>query len=454
MKYIRKILTTCSVWLMLLFMLASCSNTDYVNVIPSNCTALLSADLSKVQPINMPQVFSNMLGTSSITDCGLDVKTKLYAFETIDGNFGLCAHVKDVDKIDDIISRLEGKNGNGHKYVSDDISFVMLQHWLLAYNSDVFVALGPIMPTAQAEAERTLRKMFNQDENMSIVSTPMYARIDTMQSPISLVAQVQSLPEKFAAPFTLGAPKDADASQIMVSASASIDNKCLHIKGATYSDNEQITNALKQSWQTFRSITPTLVSSCDARSLSALFFNVKGGEFLPLLQQNKSMQPLLAGINMAIDMDNILRSVDGDFSLSLPSSSHMFNLSSIQLTAKLAHSEWLKDIDYWKQSCPKGTHISTVAANTYCYSSSPSNNFYFGVTPSHHFVCGSSLQQALKGCQPSSHPLPQNITTSIVGQRMALLLNVDALKQSDSTGLVSSLTSALKGVHYILYTVK
>ena len=153
-------------------------------------------------------------------------------------------------------------------------------------------------------------------------------------------------------------------------------------------------------------------------------------------------------------MDNILRSVDGDFSLSIPSSSHMFNLSSIQLTAKLAHSEWLKDIDYWKQSCPKGTHISTVAVNTYCYSSSPSNNFYFGVTPSHHFVCGSSLQQALNGCQPSSHPLPQNITTSIVGQRMALLLNVEALKQSDPTGLVSSLTSALKGVHYILYTVK
>ena len=57
-------------------------------------------------------------------------------------------------------------------------------------------------------------------------------------------------------------------------------------------------------------------------------------------------------------------------------------------------------------------------------------------------------------CQPSSHPLPQNITISIVGQRMALLLNVEALKQSDPTGLVSSLTSALKGVHYILYTVK
>lgn len=44
----------------------------------------------------------------------------------------------------------------------------------------------------------------------------------------------------------------------------------------------------------------------------AMFLNVKGEEFLPLLQSNPSFQAMLAGANMAIDLDNILRSVDGD----------------------------------------------------------------------------------------------------------------------------------------------
>lgn len=455
MKYIlNKMAMCCCTCLMLLTMLASCSDNHYVNAIPSNSTALLSVDLSQAQPTALPSVLSRILGTTQVTDCGIDLKAKLYGFETIDGNFGLCARVKDVDKLDALIAAQEGKNGNGKKHLSADVRFILIQQWLLAYNTDVLTVLGPVLPAAQAEAERTVLKMFQQDEAMSITTTPMFARIDTMQAPIFLVAQAQSLPEKFVAPFTLGAPKDADASQIMLSATMYIQDQCLHINATPYSDNKRIDKALQQSLATLRPITPTLVSAYDARSLSALFLNVKGTAFLPILQQNSGLQVLLTGVNMAIDIDNILRSVDGDLCVSMPPSSTAFTPSAIQLTAKLGHSAWLKDVDYWKQSCPQGTSITTVAADTYCYTASASSQFFFGVTPTQFFISGPSLQQALGSCMPTQHPLPPTIAHAIVGQRMAMLLNVDALKHLDPTGLATSLTSALNNVRYIVYTVR
>ncbi len=41
-------------------------------------------------------------------------------------------------------------------------------------------------------------------------SSRLFAQIDSIDSPIAMVAQVQALPEKFVAPFTLVLPKDTD----------------------------------------------------------------------------------------------------------------------------------------------------------------------------------------------------------------------------------------------------
>ena len=57
---------------------------------------------------------------------------------------------------------------------------------------------------------------------------------------MALVAQAQALPEKFVAPFTLGAPKNADASQIVIAAEMNVQKGMLRIKGETFSFNPSI----------------------------------------------------------------------------------------------------------------------------------------------------------------------------------------------------------------------
>ncbi len=55
-----------------------------------------------------------------------------------------------------------------------------------------------------------------------------------------------------------------------------------------------------------------------ADALAGIFMNVKGKQFLPMMQSNRSLQTLLMGINQAVDMDNIMRSVDGDMAIVMP----------------------------------------------------------------------------------------------------------------------------------------
>ena len=57
-------------------------------------------------------------------------------------------------------------------------------------------------------------KYLKADEDEGITASPMFERLETITSPMAMVAQAQALPEKFVAPFTLGTPKDTDPSQV------------------------------------------------------------------------------------------------------------------------------------------------------------------------------------------------------------------------------------------------
>lgn len=66
-------------------------------------------------------------------------------------------------------------------------------------------------------------RFLHADEDAGVKSSRLFAQLDSIDSPIAMVAQVQALPEKFVAPFTLGAPKDADASQIVIAAGMKVE---------------------------------------------------------------------------------------------------------------------------------------------------------------------------------------------------------------------------------------
>lgn len=442
---------------LMIVLMSACSDNDYLNAIPSKSTAVISIDMSRLngqeQEQNQEHILKTMLHVDDVSKCGLDVKEKVYLFETIDGNLGLCAKVADEGDVSNWLSELSQQRICSTVTERKGFHFAVLKDsWLVGFSSKALLVMGPVVAEAQAEMQRQMVRYLNADEDAGIKSSKLFAQLDSIDSPMAMVAQAVALPEKFVAPFTLGAPKDADASQIVIAAGMDVENGVLKIAGRTFSFNPSINQALVKSQQVFRPIQGDYVQSMPDDAMAGIFMNVAGSRFLPLVQSNQSLQTLLMGINASIDMDNILRSVDGDMSIVLPTlgADHM----QMMMAARLSHAKWLSDVDYWKQSCPKGSTIGNWKSNAFCYSSGKTC-FYFGVTDDKQFFSGNDEVSAENSIRPSSHPISKRVQNMIRGEKMVMVINLEKSGGGGSamqavTGLLSPLFGQLTAVVYTL----
>ena len=442
---------------LMIVLMSACSDNDYLNAIPSKSTAVISIDMSRLngqeQEQNQEHILKTMLHVDDVSKCGLDVKEKVYLFETIDGNLGLCAKVADEGDVSNWLSELSQQRICSTVTERKGFHFAVLKDsWLVGVSSKALLVMGPVVAEAQAEMQRQMVRYLNADEDAGIKSSKLFAQLDSIDSPMAMVAQAVALPEKFVAPFTLGAPKDADASQIVIAAGMDVEDGVLKIAGRTFSFNPSINQALVKSQQVFRPIQGDYVQSMPDDAMAGIFMNVAGSRFLPLVLSNPGLQTLLMGINASIDMDNILRSVDGDMSIVLPTlgADHM----QMMMAARLSHAKWLSDVDYWKQSCPKGSTIGNWKSNAFCYSSGKTC-FYFGVTDDKQFFSGNDEVSAESSIRPSSHPISKRVQNMIRGEKMVMVINLEKSGGGGSamqavTGLLSPLFGQLTAVVYTL----
>lgn len=431
-----------------MFMLfLSCSGSDYIDTIPKNSKALLSLDFQKLSNDRMLDKMASLLKVDDINDCGLDLSAKIYAFETPDGNIGFCAKVADEGRLKESFDVLSN-DGTCQKVTEyKDFNFSVVKgSWVAGFSSEVLVVIGPVLPSQQQELRRQVAKYLGQDEEQGIQSTPMFDRLDSISSPVALVAQAAVLPDKFAIPFTICTPKNADVSQVMIAAELDTsDEGLLTIVGETFSFNKDIDAKLKLSSAVFRPIKGTYVGRISANSVAGAFMNVDGEQFISLLHANKTFQALLAGMNMAIDMDNIIKSFDGDVVICLPDIKGKTNVS---MAAELKRKSFLDDVGYWKQSCPGGSKITDWSKDAYCYTNGEMS-YYFGVTSDMQFYSGSTADDARGLLSKSSSQLPTSLQDKIKGRRLAVVLNIGAL-----FGGNDFVSDMLGGIDTVLYVMK
>ena len=361
-------------------MLCSCSKDNYMSVIPEDATALIAVDVPN--------------SGLKIDAEGIDTNEKIYLFETVDG--ALCMAAKCT------------LSGNGFRILQDK--------WVCGYDDGKMLIMGPVIPAQQDETKKRIKRMLEQDQEESIVGTPMLQRLDSIASPIALVAQSSALPEQFATYFTLGAPREASPSQVCIAAKIALSDGVMHIEGTNFSLNKSVGKALDEAKKTFRPMKGSFNTEAEKQFFS-LLMNVEGDKLLTLLRQNQGMQALLAGINTAVDMDNILRSVDGDLAFMVDST-----LANMQIKAELRNRDFLKDIGYWKSSCPSGTRISDQGKDTWMFQS-PDLSFLFGVTSDNRFFGRLTRKQTTDASNIISTAL--DMLQPYVGQLKSVVYTID-----------------------------
>ena len=398
----KRISFVLSLFMALALSLCSCSNNDYINAIPGNSTLLISMKPAKLSGVGSPTMLKAMLHVSNLDDAGLDLSEDVFFFEDAQGNLGLCAKVKDEDDLEKTAKRL--KCDVHHKR---DYNFAALpNNWILGWSKQTALLMGPVVPAAQAEMMSLMAKYLGEDEDDGIKATPIYDKIDSINAPMSLVCQTSALPDQFVAPFTLGAPRDANPADVYIAA---------EMKGK-------------------------YVKSMAKNDMIGMFLNVDGTRFIKLMQQNRGIQALLAGINSAIDMDNIIKGVNGDMTIIAPSlGSDNFQMT---MAAQLKNADWLGDVDYWKQSVPQGGHIGDWGRDCYYYTDSKTT-YFFGVTQDWQYMSGAAAD-----------PIDAKLQQDIKGQKLVLVINLAAVNGSKAQAVTGMLAPLFGKLNAIVYTLQ
>lgn len=437
--------------------LTSCSGDSYLNAIPGESNALISMDMGKLANDNKLSDKENLLKTmfhvDDMKDCGLDLSEKLYLFESPDGNLGVCAKVDDSGDLEDWLTKLS--KAGICKTVTEHRGFhftVLKDTWVVGFSDDAFLVMGPVVGSAQDEMISTISKYLKADEDEGIKGRPIFDKLDSIPSAMAMVAQAKALPAQFVAPFTLGAPKGTDASQVLIAAEISVSDGCMDIKGETFSFNKGVDAAIKKASTVYRPIKGKYVATMPQNAFAGIFVNVEGTKFLPMMQTNKGIQAMLAGINSAIDMDNIIRSVNGDMTILMPTMTD--KNTSIMMGAQLANSKWLADVDYWKQSCPKGGRIIDSGKNAFYYTDG-TTNYFFGVTPDLQYFSGSNKVMAENSIKANAKPISKKLQQKITGQKLVMVINAGGMGSNKGLSAITSLMSPIFGkFNSIVYSLK
>lgn len=458
MKHIKSVILQMLAIAACICIYSSCSGDSYLNAIPANANALIAINARELGNANEKdgrEIMKSIFKADESENCGIDFASKLYIFETNDGNMGCCAKVDSKDELTKWLESLAGKGLCSKVTERRDLSFALLHNsWAIGFSSKAVVIMGPVLPAQQADAVRTLSKYLKQDEDDGVKSSPLFDKVDNINSAIAIVTQSDALPEKFAAPFTLGAPKEADASQICIAASlTATDSGCLHINGEPFSLNNDIDKALNEAKSKFRKITGKYTGNMPKQTLCSMFMNVDGHDFVTMMHNNKNLGVLLAGANTAIDMDNILRSINGEMAIGAEDLSETG--IKISMAAQLADEKFLQDVDYWKKSCQPGNSISNCGRKRYVFRSKD-NQFWFGVSNSREFYASSEESIADNILNRATSPLPDEVRKQIQGQRLCIVLNVNQLvNRNESLSAVTKLLESLFGkLNYIIYSIK
>ena len=406
---------------LVLMLLASCSS-NYVDVIPHNAKAVLVVNpgLMKIGE-GQKDKWGKLIGVGSLKDCGINLKKSVYVFEAQDGMMGLVAELSSDDDVRKVFSDLVGKGlaKDMESYKGADF-FVVNNSFLVGFSSDAILVMGPSVAADHIALRRRMAKYLEAKSDNGFAGSEMYARLEQIDAPVGIVAQLKALPENVAVPFSMSLPKDVPLEKCLVEAAVKGKGKALFVEGETFSLDQRINDSIKAMKDKFRPVGDSYLYTIPSDRLLTLTCAMKGDDLLNMMRSNYEMRTLLFGVNTSIDIDKMVRSVDGQIVVGYDDN----NESRFTMLAEVSNTEWLADVDYWKRSAPEGTSIESVGDKKFRVHSDVMDVF-FGVDNSGKMIYITSDNDIADNCQkPSAKPLADEVRKAVEGKRLAVIVSL------------------------------
>lgn len=279
------------------FVITSCSKRDYTNVVPSNSTAVIVVNAMDFVSNKSPfaTYFAPFLNDDQKELKGIDLTKSFYLFETVDGFFGLCAPMADAYEFGNFLKRMQGIGGVKQFVEKGDETFCIVgKTCVIGYNDDVMLAMGPVTGSdEQRKMMRRMANMMNQDESEGIKNSTLWKHLEEIKTPVKMIAQANALPEQMTAMMMIGAPKGTSSSDVLIEADLKYEDNTLYLNGNACSYLPNVKQSIQKSSSCYKPLTINWQKMMNDSTLIGLFTNVNGEDFMPYIQQNKTLNAML-----------------------------------------------------------------------------------------------------------------------------------------------------------------
>lgn len=375
------------------------SGDTYANALPSDATAIArlniksflnAASLGTKDLLRLMHHSRKAQANGETKSLGIDLKRPLYAFSSASGYFGILAAV---DKADGLAAYLEEEHATGR--ASEVIRqrgyswAVVTQQWLLAYDDERVLMMGPAVGAAQDQLRTEMVGLLEQGSHDSGLQSSLYQELKKSDKPLEAVLAPEllpAIPRGFLRRFNIASMDDA-----LLRLTMEMNRHELVVDANVIAKSENVKKQLSRINEQLRPIKGSLVDNTHTENVAWMTMNVKGDVFLETLRSNPTVRTTLLALNFAFDLDRIIRSVDGDLALEVTGAALPVNASVLDfqfrdfyVTAKVANTDFLSGAASWGNRL-----IGIKALTSQDFALSLGNSqVYFGVEDKTFYLSG------------------------------------------------------------------
>lgn len=359
--------------LSLLLMCASCSKKDSVTLIPADATFVAQVNLSdladeadlKNNPLvsiakgyiglvvsgDEKKLLSDILDNPSVM--GVDFTTPAYVFETTDHCWGLVLKVDDAGDLEDFFTAMSKQQIASKPTERDKLMWTTLLGDInLAYDDDRLLIFTAQQDDATpASLKRQMTALFSQDNDHSFRSSNHMDKLDGADAPIAIYSRMAALPQDMMTTFAEWLPEGVRAADVEVCMSLAFRDGGAVLRASMFSDNDRTQVLFDENNAHLHKIQGEFIDAASDRFFAWVSMGCEGAWLLKMLKQNEQAKQLLFMLERGIDIEQMLRSIDGDLTLVLPTevSSDVSQTPFIAL-ARIQNSDFLNDVSDWTRT--------------------------------------------------------------------------------------------------------
>ncbi|MBQ9286814.1 MAG: DUF4836 family protein [Bacteroidaceae bacterium] len=325
-------------FLVISFLLASCSKRDYVNSLPKDSQLVAQIDVvslfqkAGLENENLSGVLKDV--TQHPEKTGIDWNEKVYAYVS-NNAMGFVAAVSDADKLAEFLKN-DAQSWGVSMEEDGDYTWASTREWLLGYNEEQLFAMN-IYGDAKVFRQRA-KKFMEQDAADSFVSHSSFQKLVASGSDLSIYADASVLPESVIGKWLSFFPDDVELSSLCTLLSVDFNVGKLEANVDFHSDDSKVQEAIRHLTSSLKVQDGVFTKNIPSDfSLFASFHSTP--ELVKILRGNRDIGMTLELVAQAVPVHELLNELEDVAFYTSPSSEFMA-YGQLNSTAIFTDDSW------------------------------------------------------------------------------------------------------------------